>query len=65
MRRSGKPLTLVVNKTDGLDEQSALGDFHALGLGEPQPISAVHGRGVERLMRTALAHCPRPRTAKT
>ena len=60
LRRSGKPLTLVVNKTDGLDEQSALGDFHALGLGEPQPISAVHGRGVERLMRTALAQLPPP-----
>jgi GTP-binding protein len=60
LRRSGKPLTLVVNKTDGLDEESALGEFHALGLGEPQPISAVHGRGVERLMRTALAQLPAP-----
>jgi len=55
LRRRGKPLTLVVNKTDGLDENTVLGDFYRLGLGEPQPVSATHGRGVERLLRTALA----------
>jgi len=60
LRRRGKPLTLVVNKTDGLDENTALGDFFRLGLGEPQPVSATHGRGVERLMRTALAALPQP-----
>jgi len=55
LRRRGKPLTLVVNKTDGLDEDTALGEFHRLGLGEPQPVSAAHGRGVERLLRSTLA----------
>jgi GTPase len=60
LRRRGKPLTLVVNKTDGLDEDTALGEFHRLGLGEPQPVSATHGRGVERLLRTALAALPLP-----
>jgi GTPase len=60
LRRRGKPLTLVVNKTDGLDENTALGEFFRLGLGEPQPVSATHGRGVERLLRTALAALPLP-----
>jgi GTPase len=60
LRRHGKPLTLVVNKTDGLDPDSALSEFHRLGLGEPQPVSASHGRGVERLMRGALAALPPP-----
>jgi GTP-binding protein len=60
LRRRGKPLTLVVNKTDGLDENTVLGDFYRLGLGEPQPVSATHGRGVERLLRTALAALPLP-----
>jgi len=58
LRRRGKPITLVVNKTDGLDADSALSEFHRLGLGEPQPVSATHGRGVERLVRSALAALP-------
>jgi GTPase len=60
LRRRGKPLTLVVNKTDGLDENTALSEFYRLGLGEPQPVSAAHGRGVERLLQTALAALPLP-----
>jgi GTP-binding protein len=60
LRRRGKPLTLVVNKTDGLDPDGALSEFHRLGLGEPQPVSATHGRGVERLMRGVLAALPPP-----
>ncbi len=60
LRRRGKPLLLVANKTDGLDADTALGEFHRLGLGEPQPVSATHGRGVERLVRTALAQLPLP-----
>jgi GTP-binding protein len=65
LRRRGKPLTLVVNKTDGLDENTVLGDFYRLGLGEPQPVSATHGRGVERLLRTALATLPLPADSGT
>jgi GTP-binding protein len=58
LRRRGKPVILVVNKTDGLDEDGALSEFYRLGLGEPQPVSAAHGRGVERLLRSALAALP-------
>jgi GTP-binding protein len=61
LRRRGKPITLVVNKTDGLEESGAISDFHRLGLGEPQPISAAHGRGVDRLVRGILPELPAPK----
>ncbi len=50
LRRTGKPLTLVVNKVDHLDWDLASAEFHALGLGEPQPIAATQGRGVTQLL---------------
>ena len=34
-RRSGKPVFLAVNKTEGFDHDMAVADFHQLGLGEP------------------------------
>src|SRR5207237_4964904 len=55
LRRSGKPVTLALNKTDGLDADIAASDFHALGLGEPLAISASHARGCEELMERVLA----------
>jgi GTP-binding protein len=58
LRRTGKPIMLVANKIDGLDSDAALAEFHGLGLGEPVPVAAVHGRGVHRLMEQALAQLP-------
>jgi GTPase len=55
LRRSGKPIILAVNKIESLDQQVALGEFHALGLGEPRPIAAAHGQGVRELMAEVLA----------
>ena len=57
LRRSNKPITLVVNKTDGLDPETVLGEFFTLALGEPIPIAAAHGRGIKQLfasLRTKL-----------
>ncbi|RMG30371.1 MAG: ribosome biogenesis GTPase Der [Gammaproteobacteria bacterium] len=59
LRRTGKRVWLAVNKTDGLDPELVRGDFFALGLGEPWPIAAVHGRGVRRLVDRVLAELPR------
>ena len=56
LRRTGKPVTLVVNKTDRLDPELASADFHQLGLGEPVAIAAVQGRGVSSLMNRVFAH---------
>jgi len=58
LRRTGKPMTLAVNKSENLDPDSAKSDFHALGLGDPKPISAAHGRGVKTLINDVLAILP-------
>jgi GTP-binding protein len=55
LRRSGKPVTLVLNKAEGLDPEMVAADFHALGAGEPLLISASHGQGCEELMEHVLA----------
>src|SRR4029077_20722148 len=55
LRRSGKPVTLVLHKGEGLDRDIVGADFHALGLGEPFAISASHGQGCEALMEHVLA----------
>ena len=59
LRRRGKPVVLAANKVDGLDETIAAVDFHALGLGEPIPIAAVHRRGIGRLTAALAAMLPR------
>ena len=60
LRQSGKPVTVAVNKTEGLDADLAIGEFHALGLGDPQPISASHRLGISALIDTTLASVPAP-----
>ncbi len=60
LRSTGKPVWLVVNKVDGLDPDVVAAEFHALGLGEPHPIAAAHGRGVRQLIDTVLATLPAP-----
>jgi GTP-binding protein len=55
IRKSGKPTTLAVNKSEGLDPDVTAADFHVLGLGEPVGIAASHGQGCEDLMIQALA----------
>ncbi|MGH8258330.1 MAG: ribosome biogenesis GTPase Der [Steroidobacteraceae bacterium] len=55
LRRSGKPITLAVNKAEGLDDDVAGAEFHRLGIGEPQAIAASHGAGCRELIEIALA----------
>ena len=58
LRRTGKQQLLVVNKTDGVDADTVMADFFSLGMGEPHPIAAVHGRGVVSLMDVAMRLLP-------
>ncbi len=60
LRSTGKPVWLVVNKVDGLDPDVVAAEFHALGLGEPWPIAAAHGRGVRQLIDAVLDALPAP-----
>src|SRR5689334_23862136 len=60
LRRAGKPVTLVLNKAEGLDAETVSLDFHSLGLGTPLTISASHGQGCEDLMEHVLAGLETP-----
>ncbi|WP_341501789.1 ribosome biogenesis GTPase Der [Gallaecimonas sp. GXIMD4217] len=54
LRQVGKPVFLVANKTDGIDADSACGEFYGLALGDVWQIAAAHGRGVTQLLDQAL-----------
>ena len=45
LRRSGKKVYLAVNKIDSPERFAMTADFYALSMGEPMPISALHGSG--------------------
>ncbi|MCW8922313.1 MAG: ribosome biogenesis GTPase Der [Gammaproteobacteria bacterium] len=55
LRRTGKRVTLVVNKSDGLDARTVSSEFYALGFGEPLVIAAAHNRGINDLLNSALS----------
>lgn len=58
LRKLPKPVFLVVNKTDGLDPETAMADFYTLGLTDLFPIAAAHGRGVRAMVNTVLDAFP-------
>lgn len=58
LRQTGKPFTVVVNKSEDLDRVSAAADFFGLVGSEPEPVSAAHGRGVKALMDKVLVTLP-------
>jgi GTP-binding protein len=55
LRRSGKPVTVAVNKGEGRDADVAAAEFHELGLGAPIVISAAHRQGLQELLECVLA----------
>ncbi|MFI4970134.1 MAG: GTPase, partial [Lysobacterales bacterium] len=59
LRRSAKPLLLIVNKVDGLEEHAALAEFAALGVASVLPTSAAHGRGMTPLLAALEALLPK------
>lgn len=54
LRKSGRSVMLVVNKSEGMKYTSVTADFYELGLGDPYVISAAHGDGVSDLVSEAL-----------
>jgi GTP-binding protein len=65
LRRSKKPVTLAVNKIDHPKQQSETLQFYELGLSEPLPISAYHGRGIDELLDSVIAHLSPPPSLPT
>ena len=59
LQKSGKPIVLAVNKCDSLGAPPAeLYEFYNLGLGDPIPVSSVHGHGTGDLLDEVLKHLP-------
>jgi len=58
LRRARKPVLLVANKIDDPSQESVALEFHRLGLGDPFPISALHGYGTGDLLDEVLARLP-------
>lgn len=54
LRKAGRKVMLVVNKSEGMRYTSVASDFYELGLGDPCVISAAHGDGVPDLVESAL-----------
>jgi GTP-binding protein len=58
LRRSRKPVLLIVNKIDDPSRDADAFEFHRLGLGDPIPVSAVHGHGTGDLLDLIVARLP-------
>ncbi|MGC0250661.1 ribosome biogenesis GTPase Der [Pseudactinotalea sp. Z1748] len=58
LRRSGRPTVLVANKVDSQRAEADAAMLWSLGLGEPYPVSALHGRGSGDLLDRAMELLP-------
>ena len=58
LRRSGKPVVVAANKVDDTKAESEVAALWSLGLGEPAPVSALHGRGSGDLLDLVLEALP-------
>jgi GTPase len=58
LRRSRRPVLLVANKVDDPSRTGQIHEFHRLGLGEPLPLSALHGHGTGDLLDEILERLP-------
>ncbi len=57
--KSGKPVVLCVNKCDSIGEPPPeIYEFYNLGLGDPIPVSSVHGHGTGDLLDAVMANMP-------
>jgi GTPase len=58
LQRSGKPVVLAANKVDDIRAETDAADLWRLGVGEPHPVSALHGRGSGDLLDEILRQLP-------
>ena len=58
IRRNSVPVILVANKVDGIEAEAQIGNLWSLGLGEPFPVSALHGRGSGDLLELVVSRMP-------
>lgn len=58
LRRTNKPVFLLVNKVDGIDAEQAISDFYALGFSNIFTIAAAQGRGITQMMDAIVKEFP-------
>lgn len=58
LRRSESPVIVVANKVDDAGHAAAIWEFMGLGLGEPFPVSALHGKGTGDLLDHLISLLP-------
>lgn len=58
LRKSNRPVVLAANKVENFDKQIEYYEFYNLGLGEPIPISAMHGLNINDLLDLLITHFP-------
>ncbi|SDK71267.1 GTP-binding protein [Catalinimonas alkaloidigena] len=60
LRQTDKPVLLVANKADTTDRHHMMGEFYALGMGDPYPISAQNGAGTGDLLDQVVSYFQSP-----
>jgi GTP-binding protein len=60
LRRGNLPVLVVANKVDDTNREAAIWELMSLGLGEPWPVSALHGRGTGDLLDQLVTYLPAP-----
>jgi GTP-binding protein len=63
VQRSNRPVLMIVNKTESRHVRDEASEYWALGLGEPMPVSAIHGDGVAEVLDAMMPWLPeKPKT---
>jgi len=60
LRKLGKPVVLAANKAETQKLKESCAEFYQLGLGDPLPISAHHGKGINDLIEALVKQLPPP-----
>jgi len=58
LRRTGKPVLLAANKVDNQRQEDEAVEWYSLGMGEPWPVSAMHGRNIGDLLDMMVESLP-------
>jgi len=58
VRKRGRPTLVIVNKADSAAREEDLADYYTLGIGDPLPVSALHGRGSGEVLDEVIHYLP-------
>jgi len=65
LRKLSKPTLLIVNKSDGIDLQSAMAEFARYGFGDALPVSSAHRTGIDELLAKVARRLPEEGSTET